>query len=656
MKKILYFIVTAALLLSCFAAVQTAGAEDSNLAQGKTIFAWSGSDTPADAEALVNGKWDSFQLKGNPDTYDSPKWVIIDLGAPYYIGGVSAECVYSDQELSHLSNLTAYGAVVTPNADGTGKWEELASSPSQAFVGNWETDINNPRAFRYIKIYKPRTDFLCSELKVFEGVKGDAALQLTGGASEAAVYSANPEGADKLFDGKTDSNWGQSGGAEVIIDLKDSYFLGKAIVSTQFTDCYWHVSGFVISAAADGELSDETNWQVLSTIPEKPMLPYTLEFDTMKKYRYIKVAKPTNDAFLSELVFFEGTGFGDVAFGKTVSASTSPELIGTTKITGETGQWVGENQGPKWAVIDLENPFDLKEIQIDLAYDNVPYHISTVKVFGSNDPEVPIETSALLAQVEPDWTSKPDGTLNGWTNVKTWSEKISCPEPFRYLKIYRDDDGWAIGIKQVRALNFEKNLYVETAEINETGDGLTLMFDNTLDSDSIAEGITVINLADGTRPEVEFDFVNDTTYTVTINDALANTNYQVLVQPGIKATDGKEAVVSSFLLKTYFITGSVDGTGPRLKKIAADMPVGLAYTYKNSSGAAQEVMLILAVYQNNISVKTDLKPVEQNASVDLAVSFIAPENISGATVKGMLWNGQSLEPLMPLRTISELTH
>lgn len=86
------------------------------------------------------------------------------------------------------------------------------------------------------------------------------------------------------------------------------------------------------------------------------------------------------------------------------------------------------------------------------------------------------------------------------------------------------------------------------------------MFDKTLDSDSIAEGITVINLADGTRPEVEFDFVNDTTYTVTINDALANTNYQVLVQPGVKATDGKEAVVSSFLLKTYFITGSVDGT------------------------------------------------------------------------------------------------
>ena len=68
--------------------------------------------------------------------------------------------------------------------------------------------------------------------------------------------------------------------------------------------------------------------------------------------------------------------------------------------------------------------------------------------------------------------------------------------------------------------------------------------------------------------------------------------------------------------------------------------------------------MILAVYQNNslISVKTDLKPVEQNAFVDLAVSFIAPENISGATVKGMLWNGQSLEPLMPLRTISELTH
>lgn len=107
------------------------------------------------------------------------------------------------------------------------------------------------------------------------------------------------------------------------------------------------------------------------------------------------------------------------------------------------GYWSLTGQKP-YVIIDLLQASRIERVDIIREYANTPGHVRNIKIFGSNSADFSSGVSEL--------TMVPSNYNDGSSNV--WSGYIVHPNPFRYIKVAKQDD-WAMPLKEIEIYTAE---------------------------------------------------------------------------------------------------------------------------------------------------------------------------------------------------------
>jgi len=365
----------------------------------------------------------------SPTGNDASPWLQIDLGAPVSISRIR---LVTRQDIDY--DVTRRNFEIRASNDPSfGTYAVLGSQGGTAlpFQGEWSAKVSGEAVYQYVRAVKTVNEyFYVAELKV----EGRSAANPTTGAfaSASSVYNS-VYGAAMATDGSPGTGWSPAGTDSLpwlqVDSGKPTAVSEIRLVSRQDVDQPMTRQNFEIRASNDPGFGTYVVLGSQAGTPFAHQGTWTARVNDSAAYRYIRVAKTTNEYFfVAELRISGGSLLtGSVGTSATASSNYGAGFEASQAIDGSPATlWspTGSDARP-WLQVDLAQPRKLTQIDVSTRQDSVDWYNTrqNFEIRGSNDPTFATYDVLGGQGVVP------------FAHQGTWTARVTSEAQYRYVRV-----------------------------------------------------------------------------------------------------------------------------------------------------------------------------------------------------------------------------
>jgi len=265
-------------------------------------------------------------------------------------------------------------------------------------------------------------------------------------------------------------------------------------------------------------------------------------------------------------------------------------------------------------------------------------------------------TPLVYSNSAPQSVSLSDGTtyVPFETSPGGYTLALNAESPFRYLTYRKTSTAYQGVLSEIKA--YVINPFVSQTDVDYNN--ITVSFSDEMNPSSLSpDTVSVIDMTDFSEVDIASLSYSSYNLYITANGLVSGREYMIRIDDSV--TNEKNIQMANSYTETFTAENAMSDftlTPKEELKGGSLAEAHMQYYNYNNEGESKAFTIFAAIYKEGrlLSAGIDSKTVSYGGLADFTATVRLPDDLTGVTVKAFLWDGNSMIPIVPEKSVSAI--